>query len=70
VGDALFSHHFARHTAALDLSRQLAMVRRIEQQQQKAEGVPSEQVLKQHIQQVGKDYRSQTESAHPVGSAP
>lgn len=36
VESALFSHQFARHTPDLDLKRQLAMVRRIEQQQQKA----------------------------------
>ncbi|MBE9167494.1 hypothetical protein IQ238_08160 [Pleurocapsales cyanobacterium LEGE 06147] len=34
-----------------------------------AGGVPSEQVIEQHIQQVGKDYRSETEGAHPIGSA-
>jgi hypothetical protein len=33
---SLFSHHFARHTADIDLKRQLALVRRAEQQQQKA----------------------------------
>jgi rubrerythrin len=32
-------------------------------------GVPSEQVIEQHIQQVGKDYRSQTEGKHPVTGA-
>lgn len=32
-------------------------------------GVPSEQVIDQHIQQVGKDYRSQTEGKHPVTGA-
>lgn len=32
---ALFGHHFARHTPDLELKRQLAMVRRAEQQQQK-----------------------------------
>jgi hypothetical protein len=36
VEGALFSHQFARHTTDLELKRQLAMVRRIEQQQQKA----------------------------------
>lgn len=33
---ALFSHQFARHTRDTELRRQLAMVRRVEQQQQKA----------------------------------
>lgn len=32
-------------------------------------GVPSEQVIEQHVQQVGKDYRSQTEGKHPVTGA-
>jgi len=36
VEAAIFSHQFARHTADLDLKRQLALVRRAEQQQQKA----------------------------------
>jgi hypothetical protein len=36
VEGSLFSHQFARHTTDLELKRQLAMVRRIEQQQQKA----------------------------------
>jgi hypothetical protein len=36
VEAVMHSHQFARHTANLDLKRQLAMVRRVEQQQQKA----------------------------------
>lgn len=36
VEAALFSHQFHRHTDDLELKRQLAMVRRVEQQQQKA----------------------------------
>lgn len=36
VEAAIFGHQFARHVADLDLKRQLAMVRRAEQQQQKA----------------------------------
>ncbi len=36
VESILFSHQFARHTADQDLRRELAMTRRIEQQQQKA----------------------------------
>lgn len=36
VESALFSHQFARHSDDLELKRQLAMVRRVEQQQQKA----------------------------------
>lgn len=36
VEGQLFSHQFARHTVADELKRQLAMTRRIEQQQQKA----------------------------------
>ncbi len=36
VEAALFQHQFARHAIDPDLTRQLAMVRRIEQQQQKA----------------------------------
>lgn len=36
VEGILFSHQLARHTADLDIKRQLALVRRIEQQQQKA----------------------------------
>lgn len=36
VEAALFSHQFARHTDDPDLSRRLALVRRVEQQQQKA----------------------------------
>lgn len=36
VEGALFSHQFARHTVDMDLKRQLAAVRRVEQQQQKA----------------------------------
>lgn len=36
VESVMFSHQFARHTTDLDVKRQLATVRRIEQQQQKA----------------------------------
>lgn len=36
IESILFSHQFARHTADQDLRRQLALTRRIEQQQQKA----------------------------------
>jgi hypothetical protein len=36
VESALFSHQLARHTGDMELKRQLAMVRRVEQQQQKA----------------------------------
>ncbi|WP_119461472.1 hypothetical protein [Rhodospirillaceae bacterium SYSU D60014] len=36
VEAVMFSHQFARHTTDLDLKRQLALVRRAEQQQQKA----------------------------------
>jgi hypothetical protein len=36
VEGAMFSHQFARHTADAELKRQLAMTRRVEQQQQKA----------------------------------
>jgi hypothetical protein len=35
VEAVLFGHQFARHTVDIDLKRQIAMVRRIEQQQQK-----------------------------------
>lgn len=36
VEAALFTHQFARHTDNMDLKQKLAMVRRVEQQQQKA----------------------------------
>ena len=36
VEAALFSHNFSRHINDLDLRRELALTRRIEQQQQKA----------------------------------
>lgn len=36
VEGAIFSHQFARHTDDMDLKKKLAMIRRIEQQQQKA----------------------------------
>jgi hypothetical protein len=36
IEGAMFSHQFARHTPELELKRKLALVRRIEQQQQKA----------------------------------
>lgn len=36
IESVLFSHQFARHTTDMDIKRQLATVRRIEQQQQKA----------------------------------
>jgi hypothetical protein len=36
VEAAIFSHNFTRHTNSLDLRRELALTRRIEQQQQKA----------------------------------
>jgi hypothetical protein len=36
VEAAIFSHNFTRHTNDLDLRRELALTRRIEQQQQKA----------------------------------
>ena len=36
VEAALFMHQFARHTADMELKKKLAMVRRVEQQQQKA----------------------------------
>lgn len=36
VEGVMFSHQFARHSADLDLNRKLALVRRVEQQQQKA----------------------------------
>lgn len=29
-------------------------------------GVPSEQVIEQHVQQIGRDYRSETEGANPL----
>ncbi|MBC7907206.1 MAG: hypothetical protein H7Y60_10735 [Rhodospirillaceae bacterium] len=45
VESIIFGHQYHRHTADMDLRRQLAMVRRIEQQQQKAVGalIPGEE---------------------------
>lgn len=47
VESALHSHQFARHTADLDLKRELALVRRAEQQQQKAVSglIPGEETI-------------------------
>lgn len=50
VEAALFGHQFARHTIDMDIKRQLAFVRRIEQQQQKAVAglVPGEESTLEH----------------------
>jgi hypothetical protein len=32
-------------------------------------GIPSEQVIEEHLRQTGKEYRLETEGAHPVGAA-
>jgi hypothetical protein len=47
VESILHSHQFARHTADLDLKRQLAQIRRVEQQQQKAVSglIPGEETI-------------------------
>src|SRR5687767_1615845 len=50
VESIIHSHQFARHTADMDLKRQLAAIRRVEQQQQKAISglVPGEETILEH----------------------
>jgi hypothetical protein len=50
IEGVMFSHQFARHTADQDIRRRLAMIRRIEQQQQKAIAslVPADESVLEH----------------------
>lgn len=68
VEAALFSHQFARHTADLDLKRQLAEVRQIEQVHG-GDKPPSERVIDDHRRrrrEFGQEYRLETEGTHPA----
>ncbi len=74
VEAALFSHQFARNTSNLDMKRELALTRRIEQQQQKAVNwlIPAQESTLEVVigyEQVASDLTAAVAQQEPDGYA-